>query len=80
VTGQYAGNVIVKFDPNNGTYIEHYHDRDLKSPQAMLYDNQVLYVTAGNAVRTYDAETGEFLEIFVSHAGMDCTAITIHSM
>lgn len=29
MTGPFAGNVIVKFDMNNGTYVEHFEDRDL---------------------------------------------------
>jgi len=78
--GPYAGNVIVKFDQNNGTYIEHFEDKDLQQPMGMVYDNAILYVLDKNTIRTYDAETGEFLEVFSSLDGMDGTYLVFHKM
>jgi hypothetical protein len=80
VTGPYAGKVIVKFDQNNGTYIEHFEDRDLQRPTAMVYHQQTLYLLDGNTIKTYDAETGEFLEVFSSHDGMQGTYLVFHDM
>merc|ERR1712072_111572 len=79
-TGPYAGKVIVKFDHNNGTYIEHFEDRDLQKPMGMVYHEATLYVLDRNTIRTYDAETGEFLEVFTSHDGMDGTYLLFHYM
>ena len=39
-----------------------------------------LYVLDRNTIRTYDAETGEFLEVFTSHDGMDGTYLLFHDM
>jgi len=80
VTGPYAGKVIVKFDQNNGTYIEHFEDRDLQAPMGLVYYDATLYVLDHNTIRTYDAETGEFLEVFTSHDGMDGTYLLFHDM
>jgi hypothetical protein len=80
VTGPYAGKVIVKFDQNNGTYIEHFEDRDLRRPMGMVYYDLTLYVLDMNTIRTYDAETGEFLEVFTSHDGMQGVYILFHDM
>merc|ERR1712164_84340 len=80
VTGPYAGKVIVKFDINNGTYIEHFEDRDLQYPLGMVYHEQTLYVNDKNTIRTYDAETGEFLEVWSSHDGMMGSYILFHDM
>merc|ERR1711998_361032 len=80
VTGPYAGKVIVKFDMNNGTYIEHFEDRDLQYPLGMVYHEQTLYVNDKNTIRTYDAETGEFLEVWSSHDGMMGSYILFHDM
>ena len=80
MTGPYAGQVIVKFDMNNGTYIEHFEDKDLRRPTDMEYDNKHLYVLDGATIRTYDAETGEFLEVWSSKDGMDGTHMLFHSM
>jgi hypothetical protein len=79
-TGPYAGKVIVKFDQNNGTYIEHFEDRDLQYPLGMVYYEQTLYVNDKNTIRTYDAETGEFLEVWSSHDGMMGSYILFHDM
>lgn len=80
VTGPYAGKVIVKFDMNNGTYIEHFEDRDLQYPLGMVYHEQTLYINDKNTIRTYDAETGEFLEVWSSHDGMMGSYILFHDM
>merc|ERR1711977_492956 len=80
VTGPYAGKVIVKFDINNGTYIEHFEDRDLQYPLGMVYHEQTLYVNDKNTIRTYDAETGEFLEVWSSHDGMMGSYILFHDV
>jgi len=79
-TGPYAGKVIVKFDQNNGTYIEHFEDRDLQYPLGMVYYEQTLYVNDKNTIRTYDAETGEFLEVWSSHDGLMGSYILFHDM
>merc|ERR1711907_928972 len=79
-TGPYAGKVIVKFDMNNGTYIEHFEDRDLQYPLGMVYYDQTLYVNDKNTIRTYDAETGEFLEVWSSHDGMMGSYILFHDV
>merc|ERR1712072_166184 len=79
-TGPYAGKVIVKFDQNNGTYIEHFEDRDLQYPLGMVYYEQTLYVNDKNTIRTYDVETGEFLEVWSSHDGMMGSYILFHDM
>jgi len=78
--GPYSGKAIVKFDQNNGTYIEHFEDKDLKAPVGMLYDESKLFVVDGHTIRTYDAETGEFLGVFSKHDGMEGTYLVIHSM
>merc|ERR1711934_750082 len=80
VTGPYAGKVIVKFDQNNGTYIEHFEDRDLQQPMGLVYHEQTLYVLDQNTIRTYDAETGEFLEVFTSHDGLMGSYLLFHDM
>jgi hypothetical protein len=80
VTGPYAGKVIVKFDQNNGTYIEHFEDRDMQYPLGMVYYEQTLYVNDKNTIRTYDAETGEFLEVWSSHDGLMGSYILFHDM
>merc|ERR1711907_184173 len=80
VTGPYAGKVIAKFDQNNGTYIEHFEDRDLQYPLGMVYHEQTLYVNDKNTIRTYDAETGEFLEVWSSHDGMMGSYILFHDV
>merc|ERR1712159_41921 len=79
-TGPYAGKVIVKFDQNNGTYIEHFEDRDLQYPLGMVYYEQTLYVNDKNTIRTYDAETGEFLEVWSSHDGLMGSYLLFHDM
>jgi hypothetical protein len=79
-TGPYAGKVIVKFDQNNGTYIEHFEDRDMQYPLGMVYYEQTLYVNDKDTIRTYDAETGEFLEVWSSHDGMMGSYILFHDM
>merc|ERR1711977_621320 len=80
VTGPYAGKVIVKFDQNNGTYIEHFEDRDMQYPLGMVYHEQTLYVNDKNTIRTYDAETGEFLEVWSSHDGLMGSYLLFHDM
>jgi hypothetical protein len=80
VTGPYAGKVIVKFDWNNGTYIEHFEDRDMQYPLGMVYYQDTLFVNDQNTIRTYDAETGEFLEVWASHDGMMGSYILFHDM
>lgn len=80
VTGTYAHHSIFKFDINNGTYIEHFEDRNLKSPLGMVYHANTLYVNDGNTIRTYDAETGEFIEVWSSHDGMLGSYILFHDM
>merc|ERR1712159_865772 len=79
-TGPYAGKDIVKFDQNNGTYIEHLKVRDVEYPLGMVYHEQTLYVNDKNTIRTYDAETGEFLEVWSSHDGMMGSYILFHDM
>lgn len=79
-TGPYAGKVIVKFDQNNGTYIEHFEDRDMQYPLGMVYYEETLYVNDKNTIRTYDAETGEFLEIWSSHDGLMGSYLLFHDM
>jgi hypothetical protein len=80
VTGPYAGKVIVKFDQNNGTYIEHFEDRDMQYPLGMVYYEETLYVNDKNTIRTYDAETGEFLEVWSSHDGLMGSYLLFHDM
>ena len=46
----------------------------------LAYDNKVLYVNDGNAIRTYDAETGEFLEVWAQKDGMEANHLLFHSM
>lgn len=60
--------------------MEHFEDRDLKRPTGLVYDNLMLYVSDGNAIRTYDAETGEFLEVWAQKDGMDGSYLLFHSM
>jgi len=79
-TGPYAGKVIVKFDQNNGTYIEHFEDRDMQYPLGMVYYEETLYVNDKNTIRTYDAETGEFLEVWSSHDGLMGSYLLFHDM
>merc|ERR1712164_215190 len=79
-TGPYAGKVIVKFDQNNGTYIEHFEDRDLQYPLGLVYYESTLYVNDKNTIRTYDAETGEFLEVWSSHDGLMGSYLLFHDM
>jgi len=64
-TGPYAGNVIVKFDLE-GKYVEHFEDKELSYPLGMLYDAEKLFVNDKNTIRTYDAETGERLEVWAT--------------
>jgi len=78
-TGPFAG-AIVKFDRNNGTYVEHFTDRDLKRPTGIVYHNKKLFVLDGSTIRTYDAETGEFLEVFTNKDGMDASFLVFHDM
>eukprot|EP00658_Telonema_sp_P-2_P056607 TRINITY_DN4506_c0_g1_i2.p1 TRINITY_DN4506_c0_g1~~TRINITY_DN4506_c0_g1_i2.p1 ORF type:complete len:378 (+),score=111.21 TRINITY_DN4506_c0_g1_i2:251-1384(+) len=80
VTGPYAGKVIVKFDQNNGTYIEHFEDREMQYALGMVYNDRTLYVNDKNTIRTYDAETGEFLEVWSSHDGMHGSYLLFHDM
>merc|ERR1711998_84858 len=80
VTGPYAGKVIVKFDINNGTYIVHFEDRDLQYPLGMVYHEQTIYLCDKHTIKTYDAETGEFLEVWSSHDGMMGSYILFHDM
>jgi len=80
VTGPYAGKVIVKFDQNNGTYIEHFEDNALQYPLGMVYNDRTLYVLDKNTIRTYDAETGEFLEVWSAHDGMMGSYLLFHDM
>jgi len=46
----------------------------------MVYHERKLFVLAGHTIRTYDAETGEFLEVFASHGGLDATYLVFHDM
>lgn len=39
-----------------------------------------LYVADGSSIRTYDAETGEFLETWATKDGMDSMGLIFHSM
>merc|ERR1719502_597224 len=78
VTGPYAGKVIVKFDQNNGTYIEHFEDREMNYPLGMVYHDSTLYVNDKNPIRTYDSETGEFLEVWSSHDGLMGSSLLFH--
>merc|ERR1719502_2322139 len=80
VTGPYAGKVIVKFDQNNGTYIEHFEDREMNYPLGMVYHDSTLYVNDKNTIRTYDSETGEFLEVWSSHDGLMGSSLLFHDM
>jgi len=80
VTGPYAGKVIVKFDQSNGTYIEHFEDRDMQYPLGMVYYQSTLFVNDKNTIRTYDSETGEFLEVWSSHDGMMGSYLLFHDM
>eukprot|EP00656_Telonema_subtile_P018390 TRINITY_DN1992_c0_g1_i3.p1 TRINITY_DN1992_c0_g1~~TRINITY_DN1992_c0_g1_i3.p1 ORF type:complete len:436 (+),score=102.24 TRINITY_DN1992_c0_g1_i3:122-1429(+) len=80
VTGPYAGKVIVKFDQNNGTYIEHFEDKALEYPLGMVYHDRTLYVIDKNTIRTYDAETGEFLEVWSAHDGLMGSYLLFHDM
>lgn len=80
MTGPYAGKVIVKFDQSNGTYIEHFEDRDMQYPLGMVYYQSTLFVNDKNTIRTYDSETGEFLEVWSSHDGMMGSYLLFHDM
>merc|ERR1712072_565680 len=80
VTGPYAGKVIVKFDQNNGTYIEHFEDREMNYPLGMVYHDSTLYINDKNTIRTYDSETGEFLEVWSSHDGLMGSSLLFHDM
>lgn len=65
---------------NNG--IGHLEDRDLKRPTGLVYDTKTLYVNGGHTIRTYDAETGEFIEVWVHEMqkdGMDANFLVFHS-
>jgi len=79
VTCPTAG-AIARFNQDNGTYVEHFQDRDLKEPMGMVYHKSLLYVLDRNTIRTYDAETGEFMEVFASHDGLDATYLVFHDM
>jgi len=80
VTGPYAGKVIVKFDINNGSYIEHFEDRDMQYALGMFYMDRTIYLCDKHTIKTYDAETGEFLEVWASHPGMMCAYMVPHDM
>jgi hypothetical protein len=80
VTGPYAGSLIIKFDQANGKYVSHIEDKDLKRPMGMAIHDGVLYVLDKDSVRTYDPETGEFLEVFVTEKGMNGNHLVFHEM
>lgn len=65
-----------------GTYTEHFEDRGMRKPTSMVYHGpeKSLYVTDQNSIRTYDAETGEFLEVWSQKDGLSAQYLVFHDM
>jgi hypothetical protein len=60
--------------------VEHFEDRDMANPTGMVYWDKTLYVVDKSTIRTYDSETGEFLEVWASKDGMEATYAILHDM
>lgn len=79
-TGPYSGKVIVKFDWSTGNYIEHFQDDDSSYPVGLVQYDSKLYVTNKHTIRRYNADTGEFIDVFSTKDGMFATFMTFHWM
>ena len=54
----------------------------MRKPTSMVYHGpeKSLYVTDRNSIRTYDAETGEFLEVWSQKDGPSAQYLVFHDM
>lgn len=77
VTGPYAGNVIAVFSSSEEDQLAHftkvYSDSYMKRCQGLQLHNATLYSACKNEIRSYDAETGEFLQVFADHPDLAST-------
>ena len=64
----------------DGVPVARHRCRPLVVPPSALYNAETLFVASKDTVRTYDSETGEFLETFVSKPGMDASSMVFHDM
>ena len=75
VTGPYAGNLIATFDttPSIARFSALYEDKFMQRCQGLVHHQAHLYVACRDEIRQYDAETGEFLQVFAHLPGMSST-------
>jgi len=80
ITPSESGGFMTRYDASTGLEVDHWEDNDLKESSSALYNAETLFVASKDTVRTYDSETGEFLETFVSKPGMDASSMVFHDM
>lgn len=80
VTGPYAGNLIATFDvpstdgvTSMARFSALYEDAYMRRCQGLVYHQAHLYAACEDEIRKYDAETGEFLQVFAHLPGMRAT-------
>eukprot|EP00656_Telonema_subtile_P058342 TRINITY_DN9857_c0_g1_i1.p1 TRINITY_DN9857_c0_g1~~TRINITY_DN9857_c0_g1_i1.p1 ORF type:complete len:402 (-),score=103.02 TRINITY_DN9857_c0_g1_i1:109-1314(-) len=74
VTGPYAGNLIAVFEAAANESTAHlsslFTDQYMKRCQGLVRYNESLFAACRDQIRSYDAETGEFLSVFAQYPNL----------